>query len=178
MELIDRTNCGPILIRLAWHDSGTYDVEAKTGGANGSIRFEPEINHGANAGLTKALQLLEPIKAAFPTVGWADLMQMGSACAVEATGGPKIDLRYGRVSAEGPEACPAEGNLPAGNAPFPADDTPAAHLRKVFYRMGFNDREIVALSGAHTLGRGHKDRSGTGAEVCFLYVIHLCMFYI
>jgi peroxiredoxin len=26
--------------------------------------------------------------------------------------------------------------------------------------MGFNDQEIVALSGAHNLGRGHKDRSG------------------
>lgn len=31
----------------------------------------------------------------------------------------------------------------------------AEHLREVFYRMGFNDREIVALSGAHTLGRCH-----------------------
>jgi len=26
----------------------------------------------------------------------------------------------------------------------------AAHLRDVFYRMGFDDREIVALSGAGT----------------------------
>ena len=26
--------------------------------------------------------------------------------------------------------------------------------------MGFNDREIVALSGAHNLGRCHSDRSG------------------
>lgn len=29
----------------------------------------------------------------------------------------------------------------------------AKGLRDVFYRMGFNDREIVALSGAHALGR-------------------------
>lgn len=27
-------------------------------------------------------------------------------------------------------------------------------------RMGFNDQEIVALCGAHTLGRCHSDRSG------------------
>jgi cytochrome c peroxidase len=26
--------------------------------------------------------------------------------------------------------------------------------------MGFNDQEIVALSGAHALGRCHRDRSG------------------
>jgi cytochrome c peroxidase len=29
-----------------------------------------------------------------------------------------------------------------------------------FYKMGFNDQEIVALSGAHAIGRCHKDRSG------------------
>jgi len=29
-----------------------------------------------------------------------------------------------------------------------------------FYKMGFNDQEIVALSGAHALGRCHRDRSG------------------
>ena len=27
----------------------------------------------------------------------------------------------------------------------------AQHLRDVFFRMGFNDQEIVALSGSHTL---------------------------
>ena len=30
--------------------------------------------------------------------------------------------------------------------------------------MGFNDQEIVALSGAHTLGRAFKERSGTVKE--------------
>ena len=35
-----------------------------------------------------------------------------------------------------------------------------AHLRDVFYRMGFNDQEIVCLSGAHAIGRCHTDRSG------------------
>ena len=31
-------------------------------------------------------------------------------------------------------------------------------------RMGFNDQEIVALSGAHTLGRAKPTRSGFGKE--------------
>ena len=41
-------------VRLAWHDSGTFDVNInewpKAGGAIGSIRFSPEITHGANKG--------------------------------------------------------------------------------------------------------------------------------
>lgn len=34
------------------------------------------------------------------------------------------------------------------------------HIRDIFYRMGWSDQEIVALSGAHALGRCHPDRSG------------------
>lgn len=34
------------------------------------------------------------------------------------------------------------------------------HLRAIFGRMGFNDQEIVALSGAHALGRCHPEHSG------------------
>lgn len=36
----------------------------------------------------------------------------------------------------------------------------ANHLRDIFNRMGFNDQEIVALSGAHALGRCHATASG------------------
>ena len=39
----------------------------------------------------------------------------------------------------------------AGEGPFPGGVTmPGHHLRNVFYRMGFSDQEIVALSGWHT----------------------------
>ena len=48
----------------------------------------------------------------------------------------------------------------------------AQGLRDTFYKMGFNDREIVALSGAHALGRCHSDASGyvgpwTGTPLLF-----------
>lgn len=80
------------------------------------------------------------------------------------------------MDATAPEQCPPEGNLPDGEAgddgQFGWDsgtvvtkDTKAeGHLRKVFYRMGFDDEGIVALSGAHTFGRAYKDRSGLGKE--------------
>ncbi|PSC68830.1 carbamoyl-phosphate synthase S chain [Micractinium conductrix] len=171
-EVISKTHCQPILIRLAWHDSGTYSVEAaktlpfpKAGGATGSIRFKPEMSHGANNGLPVALTLLTPVKEAHPTLGWADLIQLGSAVAVETAGGPFIPLRLGRKDAESEEHCTPDGRLPAAAAPFPdASPSPAQHLKNVFYRMGLSDRDIVALSGAHTVGRARPDRSGFGKE--------------
>lgn len=34
------------------------------------------------------------------------------------------------------------------------------HIRDIFGRMGFNDREMVALIGAHAVGRCHTEASG------------------
>lgn len=176
-ELLSKDGCNPILVRLAWHDSGTYDKSISDfpnrGGANGSIRFFPEIGHGANAGLVDALQLLKGVCDEFSEVGYADLLQLASATGIEVAGGPKIPLRYGRKDADKPEDCAPEGNLPAGEGSPGGEGDPrwpkgaksaAQHLRDVFYRMGFNDQEIVALSGAHTLGRAKPDRSGLGKE--------------
>lgn len=180
-KILDEKNCGPVFVRLAWHDSGTFDVNVKgewpsAGGAVGSIRFQPEINHGANKGLAGAIKLLEPVKDAVPNLSYADIFQMASARAIELAGGPKIDMIYGRMDVTSPDKCSPEGNLPdgeagpngkfggAGGTASTEDSTPAGHLRKIFYRMGFNDEEIVALSGSHTFGRAYKDRSGLGAE--------------
>jgi len=179
-DILKAKNCGPVFVRLAWHDSGTYDVNIsdfpQAGGAIGSIRFAPEINHGANAGLAGAVKLLEPVKEAYPGVSYADIFQMASARAIALAGGPIIDMKYGRVDATGPEMCSPEGNLPdaeagpggkfggPGGTASTEDVSVEWHLRKVFYRMGLGDEEIVALSGAHTFGRAYADRSGLGAE--------------
>lgn len=59
----DDGSYGPVLVRLAWHASGTYDKETGTGGSNGAtMRFSPEGDHGANAGLKHARDFLEPVK--------------------------------------------------------------------------------------------------------------------
>ncbi|NP_001295648.1 probable L-ascorbate peroxidase 6, chloroplastic [Jatropha curcas] len=110
-----------------------------------------------DAGLVNALKLLQPIKDKYSGVTYADLFQLASATAIEEAGGPKLPMKYGRVDVSAPEDCPEEGRLPSAGPPSPAD-----HLREVFYRMGLNDKEIVALSGAHTLGRSRPDRSGWG----------------
>jgi len=71
---------------------------------------------------------------------------------------PLRGWRAGRVDARTPTAVTPDGRLPAADKGSPA--ATAAGLREVFGRMGFDDREIVALSGAHALGRCHPDASG------------------
>jgi len=177
LSFINETNCAPIMVRLAWHDSGNYDKRISAwpdcGGANASIIFEPEINYGANAGLAKAVNYLKRWKQKYPAVSWADLIQMASACAIEVAGGPKIQMKYGRVDAPDGSACPAptsrgtgdNAGLPDAMPPFGCGAKDAAtHLRNIFYRMGFDDEGITALSGAHTIGRAFKERSGTVEE--------------
>lgn len=150
----DDGSYGPVLIRLAWHASGTYDIKDGSGGSNGAtMRFSPESDHGANAGLHVARGLLEPVKKMYPGISYGDLWTLAGAVAVEEMGGPKIKWCPGRVDKASGNDCPPDGRLPDAAQG-------AQHLRDVFYKMGMNDQEIVALSGAHTFGRCHTDRSG------------------
>ena len=149
-----KANSCPMAVRLAWHASGTYDKNDGSGGSDGAtMRFAPEREDGANAGLGIERDILQPVKRAVPEASTADIWTLAGAQAVEVCGGPKINHAMGRRDAASGAECPPTGRLP--DASQGAD-----HLRDVFYRMGFDDREIVALSGAHTLGRCHKVRSG------------------
>jgi len=150
----DDGSYGPLLIRLAWHASGTYNAKTGTGGSNGAtMRFHPESDWGANAGLKIARDLLEPIKKKYPELSYADLWTLAGCVAIEDMGGPHINWRSGRQDYPDNKKTPPDGVLPD------ADKGPD-HIRNIFHRMGFNDQEIVALIGAHAVGRCHTDRSG------------------
>ncbi|EIE21758.1 heme peroxidase [Coccomyxa subellipsoidea C-169] len=153
-EEYDDGSFGPILVRLAWHCSGSYDKASNTGGSNGAtMRFPPESGIGANKGLDVARKLLDPLKEQFPWISYSDLWTLAGAVAIEEMGGPEIPWRPGRTDQPDGKNCPPDGRLPDASKG-------AQHIRDIFYRMGFNDQEIVALSGAHALGRCHRDRSG------------------
>lgn len=160
VELFDNDNyIGPTLVRFAWHASGTFCKADNTGGSKGgTIRFHPEIDHAGNAGLDTAVKALEPIKKRHPEISYADLYILAGITMIEEMGGPSIPFRLGRKDAESGEECTPDGRLPDADKGEKKDTI--QHVRDVFYRMGFNDREIVALIGAHALGRCYPDRIG------------------
>ncbi len=71
--LLEQTRCVPLFLRLAYHDAMTYDGTTKTGGANGSIRVQRELDHAGNESLSSALELLEPIKAQYQVLTYAGM---------------------------------------------------------------------------------------------------------
>lgn len=69
----DDGSAGPVLVRLAWHASGTYDQTTKTGGSQGAgMRYEAEGGDPANAGLQHARVFLEPVKAKHPWITYSE----------------------------------------------------------------------------------------------------------
>jgi len=155
-ERYDDGNYGPILIRLAWHAAGTYsksDSKCPGGSDGATMRFEPESAHGANAGLAIARNLLEKVKTKYPGLSYADLWSLAAVVSIEEMGGPKINWRPGRIDKADGVHCTPNGRLPDA-------DKGSDHIRAIFGRMGFTDREMVCLIGAHAVGRCHPDRSG------------------
>ncbi|KAL4400153.1 heme peroxidase [Malassezia pachydermatis] len=167
----DDGSYAPVVLRLAWHSSGTYDKETNSGGSNGAtMRFQLEATHDGNAGLEAARNFMEPIKAKFPWISYSDLWTLGGVVAIQEMGGPKIPWRPGRVD-KPEDQTPPNGRLPDGAK---GQD----HVRNVFHRMGFNDQETVALIGAHAVGRCHSNRSGFDGPWTFSPTSFTNQFYV
>lgn len=136
----------PVMLRLAFHDAGTYDRSSFSGGANASIRFE--LDRPENAGLKRGWNVIEATMQRLKgtevgsSVSAADLIALAGAYAVKITGGPEIWPQVGRVDAEGPDP---EGRLPLET--FSAEEQ-----RSAFGAKGLSVTEMVALLGSHTLG--------------------------
>ncbi|XP_052488698.1 putative L-ascorbate peroxidase 6 isoform X3 [Gossypium raimondii] len=133
------------VLRLVFHDAGTYEMDENSGGMNGSIVYELERPENV---LEKAKKEIEAIQS----VSWADMIAVGGAEAVSICGGPKIPVTLGRLDSG--ESDP-EGKMPE-------ESLDASGLKQCFRRKGFSTQELVALSGAHTLGS-----KGFGSPVAF-----------
>ncbi|KAI5673402.1 hypothetical protein M9H77_13766 [Catharanthus roseus] len=131
------------VLRLVFHDAGTFDINDKTGGMNGSIVLE--LGRPENKGLKKSVKILEKAKSLIDIiqpVSWADMIAVAGAEAVSLCGGPKIVVQLGRIDSTVPDP---EGKLPEESLDVPA-------LKQCFQNKGFSTQELVALSGAHTIG--------------------------
>lgn len=75
-------------------------------------------------------------------MSWADMISVAGSEAVSICGGPTIPVVLGRLDSAQPDP---EGKLPP-------ETLSASGLKECFKRKGFSTQELVALSGAHTIG--------------------------
>merc|ERR1740123_1002866 len=153
---------GPLMVRLAWHCSGTYRSTDHIGGCDGArIRHDPELNWGSNADIDKALNRLEPVYNRYqPGLSWADLIVIAGTAALESMGALPMPFCPGRTDVTAEVAAKQSKNLNSEIYLDPLTATPEA-LRDSMKIMGFTDRDMVVLNGGgHSIGQCHHFRSG------------------
>jgi len=138
-------------VRLAWQCASTWRGTDYQGGCNGArLRFSPERDWPANAGLDAALAELSPVKKAFGDgLSWSDLIVLAGNTAIEAAGGPAVPFcdsgRTDAVDGSGSE------HLDQGVA-GDVERTTLFSMHERAALLELAPREYVALSGRHTLG--------------------------
>ena len=156
---------GTEMVRLAFHLSGTFtgtgtksqainsDGKRPGGSWGGTIRFPAEYERYENIGINDTIALLQPIRDKHAASGlqYGDLYTLAGVVAVEELGGPKVAWRAGRKDLPEDEV-PATGRLLDANIVEMVLNKVVGIHKEVVFNLGFNEREMIALFGARTIG--------------------------
>jgi len=137
------------IVRLAFHDAGTFDSATNTGGADGCI----DLAGSENNGLAAVIDVFEPaVTTVQGRLSRADVWALAAGMAVEYAGGPALQFHVGRIDSS---SCTGHA------ARLPNAELGHSHIIDVFItKMSFTERETAALMGAHVLGRATRSVSG------------------
>ncbi|KAF8042078.1 hypothetical protein BT93_A0624 [Corymbia citriodora subsp. variegata] len=141
---------GASLLRLHFHD-------CFVNGCDGSILLDPTPTIDSeklafpNNNSARGFEVIDQIKAEVDKacgcslVSCADIVAVAARDSVVALGGPSWEVQLGRRDSTTASRTTANSDIPAPNMDLPA-------LISTFQKQGLDTRDLVALSGAHTIG--------------------------
>jgi peroxidase len=144
------TRMGASLLRLFFHD-------CFVNGCDGSIllddtsSFTGEKTAIPNNNSARGFEVIDKIKAAVEevcpgVVSCADILAVTARDSVEILGGPTWDVKLGRRDAR-------TTSKSAANKDIPAPSSTLNQLIKRYNALGLSTKDLVALSGGHTIGQ-------------------------
>ncbi|KAJ7964288.1 Peroxidase [Quillaja saponaria] len=141
---------GASLLRLHFHDCFVNGCDASIL-LDDTSTFTGEKTASANANSARGFEIIDDVKTQLESicpgiVSCADILAVVARDAVVSLGGPSWTVQLGRRDSTTASLSGANSNIPS-----PAMDL--SDLVSAFSKKGFSAKEMVALSGAHTIGQ-------------------------
>ncbi|XP_030466064.1 cationic peroxidase 1-like [Syzygium oleosum] len=141
---------GASLLRLHFHDCFVNGCDASIL-LDDTANFTGEQNAGPNANSIRGLDVIDNIKSQVESkcpgvVSCADILAVAARDSVVALGGPSWTVLLGRRDS-------TTASQSAANSNIPAPTLSLSGLITAFSNKGFTAKEMVALSGSHTIGQ-------------------------
>ncbi|CAA0841384.1 Peroxidase 5 [Striga hermonthica] len=138
------------LIRLHFHDCFVQGCDASIL-LDDTPTIQSEKSAGPNANSVRGYDVIEAAKSAVESicplvVSCADILAVAARDAAVLSGGPSWAVKLGRRDS-------TIANLDAANSDLPGPFSTLDGLTTAFAKKGLNQREMVALSGAHSIGQ-------------------------
>lgn len=141
---------GASLLRLHFHDCFVNGCDASVL-LDDTSSFTGEKTAGPNANSLRGFNVIDTIKTNVENVcpgvvSCADILAVAARDSVVALGGPSWTVQLGRRDS-------TTASLSAANSNIPAPTLNLSALITAFSNKGFSAKEMVALSGSHTIGQ-------------------------
>ncbi|CAH2072790.1 unnamed protein product [Thlaspi arvense] len=145
----------PATLRMFFHDCfvGGCDASVLIASDNGDAEKDASDNISlAGDGFDTVVKAKLAVEAQCPgLVSCADIMALAARDVVVLVGGPEFKVELGRRDGLVSQASLVDGNLPG-------PELDVTGLVDMFARNGLSMTDMIALSGAHTIGFSHCDR--------------------
>ncbi|XP_031476683.1 peroxidase 9-like [Nymphaea colorata] len=137
------------LVRLHFHDCFVQGCDASVL-LDDSPKIVSEKNSNPNKNSLRGFEVIDQIKSELEAecpgvVSCADILALAARGSTILAGGPKWELPLGRRDSKTASLTLSNVNIPPPNSTLP-------NLKNLFGRQGLDEVDLVALSGAHTIG--------------------------